>query len=48
LARGLFGGGMATLAEAERHGVLDVRTDAVAFRHELARRAVEGSLPATV
>jgi len=42
LARSLFGGGMATLAEAERHGVLDVRTDTVAFRHELARRAVEG------
>jgi DNA-binding CsgD family transcriptional regulator len=27
---------------------LDVRTDAVAFRHELARRAVEGSLPASM
>jgi hypothetical protein len=26
-------------------GMLEVRPDAIAFRHELARRAVEGSLP---
>jgi hypothetical protein len=48
LARSLLDGDMATLAEAERHGVLDVRIDAVAFRHELARRAVEGSLPTSM
>jgi hypothetical protein len=46
LARSLLGG-LSALVEAERHGVLDVRADAVAFRHELARRAVEGSLPAS-
>ena len=31
---------LAPVAEAERLGVLEVRPDAVAFRHELARRAV--------
>jgi len=36
------------VTEAERLGVLEVRTDAVAFRHELARRAVEQSLPVTI
>jgi hypothetical protein len=36
------------VAEAERLGVLEVRPDAVAFRHELARRAVAESLPVTV
>ena len=46
LARGLLGE-LTPLAEAERHGVLEVRADAVAFRHELARRAVEGSLPSS-
>jgi DNA-binding CsgD family transcriptional regulator/tetratricopeptide (TPR) repeat protein len=35
------------VAEAERLGVLEVRPDAVAFRHELARRAVAESLPVT-
>jgi len=44
LARALLGE-LTVLAEAERHGVLEVRPDAVAFRHELARRAVEASLP---
>jgi DNA-binding CsgD family transcriptional regulator/tetratricopeptide (TPR) repeat protein len=33
------------VTEAEELGVLEVRPDAVAFRHELARRAVLGSLP---
>jgi DNA-binding CsgD family transcriptional regulator/tetratricopeptide (TPR) repeat protein len=47
LARTLLGD-LTVLAEAERLGVLEVRPDAVAFRHELARRAVEGSLPVTV
>ena len=36
------------LAEAERAQVLEVWPDAVAFRHELARRAVEGALPVSV
>jgi DNA-binding CsgD family transcriptional regulator/tetratricopeptide (TPR) repeat protein len=36
------------VAEAERIGVLEVRLGAVAFRHELARRAVVESLPVTV
>ncbi len=36
------------IAEAERAGVLEVRGDVVAFRHELARRAVAESLPASV
>jgi hypothetical protein len=47
LARRLLGD-LAPLAAAERSGVLEVRRDAVAFRHELARRAVEGSLPRSV
>ncbi|MFC5138525.1 ATP-binding protein [Actinomycetospora rhizophila] len=46
LARALLGD-LTVLAEAERRGVLHVRPDAVAFRHELARRAVEDSLPAS-
>lgn len=33
------------VAEAEARGVLEVRPDRVAFRHELARRAIEASLP---
>jgi len=36
------------LAEPERMGLLEVDPVAVAFRHELARRAVEGALPAGV
>jgi DNA-binding CsgD family transcriptional regulator/tetratricopeptide (TPR) repeat protein len=36
------------IAEAERAGVLEVGVDAVAFRHELARRAVTASLPVAV
>ena len=38
-------GDVAPIADAERAGVLEVGTDAVAFRHELARRAVAASLP---
>ena len=49
LARALLdGSGLAdlgALAEIERTGLLEVRAGAVAFRHELARRAVEGALP---
>ena len=41
-------GDLAPVAEAERAGVVEVRGDVVAFRHELARRAVVESLPASV
>ncbi len=41
-------GDLAPVAEAERAGVVEVRGDVVAFRHELARRAVTESLPASV
>jgi DNA-binding CsgD family transcriptional regulator len=47
LARALLGD-IAVLAEAERAQLLEVWPDAVAFRHELARRAVEGALPVSV
>ena len=39
---------LAPVAEAERAGVVELRGDIVAFRHELARRAVAESLPASV
>ena len=39
---------LAPIAEAEALGVLEVGPDAVAFRHELARRAVADSLPASI
>ena len=45
LAESLLGGALGLLEEAERHGMLQVRTDGLAFRHELARRAVESRLP---
>jgi ATP/maltotriose-dependent transcriptional regulator MalT len=38
-------GGLEVLAEAERSGVLVVDRESVSFRHELARRALEQSLP---
>jgi DNA-binding CsgD family transcriptional regulator/tetratricopeptide (TPR) repeat protein len=41
-------GDLAPVAEAERAGVVEVRGDLVSFRHELARRAVAESLPASV
>ena len=41
-------GDLAPVAEAERAGVVEVRSDVVAFRHEIARRAVAESLPASV
>jgi DNA-binding CsgD family transcriptional regulator/tetratricopeptide (TPR) repeat protein len=41
-------GDLAPVAEAERAGVVEIRGDVVAFRHELARRAVVESLPASV
>ena len=39
---------LAPIAEAERAGVLEMRPDSAAFRHELARRAVVASIPASV
>jgi ATP/maltotriose-dependent transcriptional regulator MalT len=44
LVDALLGADVDALAEAEVRGVLEVRADGVAFRHELARRAVESSL----
>ncbi|QYN32330.1 AAA family ATPase [Pseudonocardia sp. DSM 110487] len=44
LADALLGEHLEALAEAEVRGMLEVRLDGVAFRHELARRAVEASL----
>ena len=35
---------MEALAEAEQRGILEVRDAGISFRHELARRAVEGTL----
>ncbi len=42
----LDGAGIEVLEEAERAGVLEARPGSLAFRHELARRAIEHSLPA--
>jgi DNA-binding CsgD family transcriptional regulator len=46
LAHHLLGERFDALARAEEQGVLQVRPDGLAFRHELARRAVEQSLSA--
>jgi len=46
LARRLLGPRFDALTPAEEQGVLQVRDDGLAFRHELARRAVEQSLTA--
>jgi len=45
LATELLGCRHDALAEAERAGVIEVRGDGIAFRHELARRAIEQALP---
>ena len=45
-AASLLGRRFEALAEAQAAGVLEDRADRVAFRHELARRAIEHSLPA--
>jgi DNA-binding CsgD family transcriptional regulator/tetratricopeptide (TPR) repeat protein len=45
LAGTLLGDDLEALDEAERSGILLVRADGLAFRHELARRAVEARLP---
>ncbi|WP_162606683.1 ATP-binding protein [Jiangella asiatica] len=44
VARALVGDRPGALAEAEASGVVELAATGVAFRHELARRAVEGSL----
>ena len=41
----VLAGDLAPVAEAERAGVVEVRGDVVAFRHELARRAVGSRCP---
>jgi DNA-binding CsgD family transcriptional regulator/tetratricopeptide (TPR) repeat protein len=46
LAAVLFGTGLDALTEAEEHGIVEVWAEGVAFRHELARRAIESALPA--
>jgi DNA-binding CsgD family transcriptional regulator/tetratricopeptide (TPR) repeat protein len=46
LAAALLGSRIDALAEAELAGVIEVRPQSMAFRHELARRAIERSLPA--
>ena len=45
LVDALVAGGLAALAAAEERGLLTVSPTLVAFRHELARRAVADSLP---
>ncbi|MGN9913874.1 ATP-binding protein [Phytohabitans sp. LJ34] len=42
----LLGGDVDALVPAEEQGILRVRAAGVAFRHELARQAIEASLPA--
>ena len=46
LAERLLGGRFDALDEAEERGLIEVRDGGLAFRHELARRAVEANLPA--
>ncbi len=46
LGGALLGARFEALAEAQAAGVLENRADSIAFRHELARRAIEHSLPA--
>jgi DNA-binding CsgD family transcriptional regulator/tetratricopeptide (TPR) repeat protein len=38
-------GGPGPIAEAEQRGIVEIRPEGLAFRHELARRAVELTLP---
>jgi DNA-binding CsgD family transcriptional regulator/tetratricopeptide (TPR) repeat protein len=45
LAAALLGSDSAALAEAERAGLIEALSNGLAFRHELARRAIEDSLP---
>src|SRR3954454_1481215 len=46
LALALLGERLETLAEAEQAGLVEARPGGLGFRHELARRAIEASLPA--
>lgn len=45
IAPGLLGVSLGVLAEAEQARLVEARAGGIAFRHELARRAVEQSLP---
>lgn len=45
LAEGLLGDDLDALAEAEMHGIVEMRRDGLAFRHELVRRAIESGVP---
>lgn len=45
LAEALLGSRLDALAEAEAAGVVELTPDGLAFRHELARQAIEQSLP---
>jgi ATP/maltotriose-dependent transcriptional regulator MalT len=45
LAEAVLGANAAALAEAEVVGLVEVRPEGLGFRHELARRAIEDSLP---
>jgi AAA ATPase domain len=45
LAKALLGERVDALAAAEERGIIEVRPGGLAFRHELARRAVEAGLP---
>ncbi|MGH3870212.1 MAG: ATP-binding protein [Pseudonocardiaceae bacterium] len=45
LVEDLLGSLVDVLAEAEEHRIIEVSEDGIAFRHELARRAVKRSLP---
>jgi DNA-binding CsgD family transcriptional regulator/tetratricopeptide (TPR) repeat protein len=47
LAGVLLGETMAALPAAELAGIIEDRPDGLGFRHELARRAIESSLPVT-
>ncbi len=47
LAALLLGDKLRALPAAELAGVIEDRPDGLGFRHELARRAIEGSLPVT-
>jgi DNA-binding CsgD family transcriptional regulator/tetratricopeptide (TPR) repeat protein len=46
LAEALLGAQFESLAEAERLGMIQIGENTLTFRHELARRAIEGSMPA--
>ncbi|NGO11172.1 AAA family ATPase [Streptomyces sp. HC44] len=46
LAEALLGEHLDDLPQAEERGIIEVRAEGLAFRHELARRAIECGLPA--